>query len=289
LTTSCDTQVVPIKASERAKYRHITQQDDEDGVQMATISDAAAAVVGDIAQQWDYTAWFAPIDTWSTSDAFERANSYQENAGVEGHRFFTIAAKDPAALVLWASQEAIVTGPFSQLLLLAASQITNVHLRAAFMNVIGGEHNAVVDDRAAHSHPWLLHRLCESMGIEPHSVRPLALTLQFLNSLAKTASNLMQALGALGVGNERMLIPEYGAVQRCFEACYPEADYQAFLLANILEDTEHTAIIEKVARAMAALGHDAEDYYIGAKIGVSARIRYYDEIVNYYTGATKEK
>ena len=85
---------------------------------MSFVRDAAAALIHDIIKKWHYEQWFSPIPSLSTSDAFDRANSFQEQVGIENHKFFTIAATERGALRLWASQEAIVTGPFSQMLLL---------------------------------------------------------------------------------------------------------------------------------------------------------------------------
>ncbi len=89
----------------------------------------------------------------------------------------------------------------------------------------------------------------------------------------------MRALGALGVGNEQMLLAEYRAVEACFDAALPSADYKSFLHANIGEDEAHTRLIAEAATALEKLGYDARQYLAGASDGVSARVRYYDELL----------
>jgi len=249
---------------------------------MPPIDSVSLRIVNDIANVWHYDDWFLPHDKFSDSGVFDQANQIQEQAGIERHRFFDMARVERDALKLWASQEAVVTGPFSQFLLLVASQLENVHLRAQFLEVATGEHNRLKKSQAPNSHPWLLHRLCSSMGINGADVSPAHATIEFLTALASATSNTMRALGALGVGNERMLIPEYTAVKVCFEHCYPEADYRGFLMANIAEDAEHTRIIENVARMLARQGHDENEYLIGAQLGVEARVLYYDNLLSYY-------
>jgi Iron-containing redox enzyme len=242
----------------------------------------ADRVVEEAMSTWDYRrSFFLPTPSVSR-DAFRSANRIQAAARIQDHQFFTAAAVDAEALRLWVSQEAVVTGPFSQLLLALASLIKNVHLRAQFLLIATGEHNDLRDGAAEDSHPWLLHRLCVSVGLDPEGVSPLPFTVRFLEALASCFATPLEALGALGVGNERMLIPEYTAVQRCFECCYPQADYRDFLRANIEEDGEHCLIAERVARALAMNEDEARQYLDGAIIGVEARVKYYDELLAHH-------
>jgi hypothetical protein len=237
-------------------------------------------VVKHVQEDWSYPSYFEPFSASDLPDAVIRANEYQEAASIQDHRFFQIALVSRDALRLWASQEAVITGPFSQLLLLVAARIDNVHLRAGLVEVIRGEHNNPGNQVARHSHPWLLHKLCTSLGLGASDVRPLPATLRFLQVLSDTTDTLLSALGALGVGNERILIPEYSAVRSCFNACYPEADYKGFLEANISEDTEHSAIIQRIASALITSGANPQNYVDGAKQAVDARVAYYDELVS---------
>jgi hypothetical protein len=237
-------------------------------------------VVRHIEDSWDYKGYFDSHAPHDPHAAILQANTYQEAAAIENHPFFEVASQDREALRLWTSQEAIVTGPFSQLLLLAAARIDNVHLRAGLIEVIRGEHNNLKDGVAQSSHPWLLHKLCLSVGLTGVDVKPLPATLRFLQALSDAMNTMLGSLGALGVGNERMLIPEYSAVRSCFENIYPDADYKGFLSANITEDTEHSAIIEKVANTLIATGADPQQYVVGAMKGVDARVAYYDDLVS---------
>jgi len=119
------------------------------------------------------------------------------------------------------------------------------------------------------------------VGLELQNIAPLPCTSQFLNVLSAASGNLLAALGALGVGNERMLIPEYTAVKDCFAATWPEAKYSGFLDANIHEDVAHTEIIERVASRLITSDADAQCFYKGAITGVDARMTYYDELQRY--------
>jgi len=242
---------------------------------------------------WDYLRPHLGLDSWSFGDFFDpadldrlhavivTASSYQMEAHIERHEFFDIAIRNREALRVWAAQEAVVTNAFSQILLQTCAQIRNVHLRAAFMPVIAGEHHVVRKGIAEHSHPWLLRRLCLSLELEPEKIKPLPFTVTFIEVLSKSTRNTLIALGALGVGNERMLPPEYTAVKKCFEVAWPDSDYQGFLDANIAEDETHTQIIEVVASGLIKNDEDAQDFLLGAKLGVDARVAYYNQLVDY--------
>ena len=243
---------------------------------------AGESIVSSLVANWDYARHFDPPSFHNRRPFVDDANQVVDRARVDKHEFFKIALEDPEALKLWVSQECIVTGPFSQFLLLLGSQIENVHLRGAFMEVASGEHNGLKDGIAAHSHPWLLHRLSVSVGLVSDQIQPLPFTISFLRTLASQLGNVMTGLGAIGVGNERLLISEYSAVKECFQASLPSADYRAFLMANIAEDTGHASIMEELALQIALDESDERNYVCGAEVGVEARLKYYDELVEYH-------
>ena len=236
----------------------------------------ALELVSRLRRGWVAGDFFLPPRASSVPPTITAARAFADESQLQNHEFFAVAASAPNLLRLWASQEAVVTGAFSQMLLLVASEIENVHLRATFLEVATGEHHVARDGVAAHSHPWLLYRLCSSVGLDVAAVQPLEATLTFLEALARTCERIPRALGALGVGNERMLLTEYTAVESCFDAALPTAEYKAFLRANVNEDETHCAIVEAVASAIAA---DGEEYYDGARLGVAARVRYYDDLM----------
>lgn len=232
--------------------------------------------------------------SWKASELFEtplprpiphrviEARSIADAAGIAQHPFFHEASQSPGLLQLWCSQEAVVTGPFSQFLFLIASQIQNVHLRAHFLSVIVGEHSRLQRGVAVGAHPWLLYNLCVSAGVNLARVNPLQSTLRFLEALANSISSLPFALGALGIGNERMLIAEYSAIEHCFREALPNATFRAFLRANIDEDATHSSIIEEIVSALPQADSDTH-YLQGAEFGVRARLRYYDELLTAWT------
>ncbi len=248
---------------------------------MSALREAAFDVFASLHHDWDAPQFFLPPTSVGISPDILEARAMADQSGVAQHEFFRIAQSSPDLLRLWTSQEAVVTGPFSQMLLLLASRIKNVHSRAKFLEVIEGEHGNVRDGVAYHSHPWLLYRLCVSVDLDLAAVRPLQPTLKFLAALADSFEHMEVALGVLGIGNERMLLSEYATVERCFDACMPNAEYRAFLRANVDEDEMHSAIIEAVVSTFSS--PDAVQQYVeGARRGVKARLVYYDELLKHW-------
>ena len=129
------------------------------------------------------------------------------------------------------------------------------------------------------SHPWLLHRLRESMGIEAQAIRPLDETNEFLDVLFEECKTPLTGVAALGMGNERLLLPEYVALRKSFEQCWPDCDYSGFLEANLTADAEHARMLGIVASAMIMRGCDPRVYLEAAKRSVDSRIRYHDRLL----------
>lgn len=221
--------------------------------------------------------YFDPIKPDIDRSFVNVAEALEREAKIEEHPFFTVAKGKREAVVLWASQEAIVTNPFSQMLFRVMSNVKNVHVRSTLLPVVHGEHSPLRNGVADRSHPWLIWRLCRSLGIS--EMRPTKAIIEFIGVLERDADSPMRALGVLGIGNELMLLAEYRAVEACFDAVCPEADYREFLHANIGEDETHTKLIGDAAAALAALGHSAADFIAGAREGVDARVRYYDMLL----------
>jgi hypothetical protein len=223
--------------------------------------------------------YFEPLRLDGDRSFLEAAQAIERAAKIESHPFFSIASSDRQALVLWAGQEAVVTNPFSQLLLRVISSIKNVHVRSILMPVVHGEHSPVRDGIAERSHPWLIWRLCRSLGISD-VIQPTRAVVEFIGVLEQACTNPMRALGTFGVGNELMLLAEYRAVEACFDAAASDADYREFLRANIEEDEGHTKLIERAALALQALGFSGDVYLAGAREGVAARVAYYDALIS---------
>ncbi len=246
---------------------------------MRGIRQAATELVGHVSTGWRASDYFDPLAPHlAPQPAILSARSVADDSGIGEHPFFAVAAAEPDLLLLWTGQEAVVTGAFSQMLLLLASNIQNVHLRTLFLPVLMGEHQRLINGVARNSHPWLLYKLCGSVGLDIERVRPVPATIDFLNQVAETFDSTASALGALGVGSERLLLTEYTAIQECFRACLPGADYLPFLRANIEDDEMHSRIVEEVAAVLAVNG-EADAYLRGSRVGVQARLRYYDDIL----------
>ncbi|XUJ32449.1 hypothetical protein ACQ5SK_28575 [Bradyrhizobium japonicum] len=86
---------------------------------------------------------FQPIVHWPIAPFIAEAEAIERRARIEVHPFFEYAKNQPDALSLWASQEAVVTNPFSQILLRVIARIANVHVRSLLMPVVDGEHSSV--------------------------------------------------------------------------------------------------------------------------------------------------
>lgn len=224
--------------------------------------------------------YFEPIVHAPVASFVGEAEAIERQARIEDHPFFKYAEGRPNVLILWASQEAVVTNPFSQILFRVIAKIPNVHVRSLLMPVVYGEHSPVRGGIANNSHPWLIWNLCRSIGIGNSTIRVTQAVVSFINALEEAEVDPMRALGALGVGNEQMLLAEYRAIEACFDSTLATADYKNFLQANIGEDEAHTRLIAEAATALEKLGYDPGQYLAGAADGVNARVRYYDALLS---------
>lgn len=223
--------------------------------------------------------YFEPLKENPDRSFVDIANKIERDAKIENHAFFKQAKNSRDAMILWTSQEAIVTNPFSQILFQLISNVKNVHVRSILMPVVHGEHSTVKKGTATKSHPWLIWKLCSSLGITANDIKPTKAIVNFIKVLADSAENPMYGLGVLGIGNELMLLAEYSAVESCFDSACPDADYKDFLHANIGEDEVHSRLIGDAAAALASLGFNKQDFLDGAKVGVDARLAYYDSLL----------
>jgi hypothetical protein len=231
--------------------------------------------------------YFAPLGEDADRSFIAKSERIERDARIEAHPFFIYAAENRQALAVWASQEAIVTNPFSQVLFRVIGNIKNVHVRSLLLPVVHGEHSVVRKGTAEHSHPWLIWRLCTSLGLTGGDFTPTRAVEEFIGVLERSAEHPMRALGVLGIGNERMLLSEYRAIEACFDLMYPEADYRDFLHANIEEDVAHTRLISDAAVALVSFGHSPEEFVAGAQEGVAARVAYYDTLLEEVRSSSK--
>jgi len=228
---------------------------------------------------YSFDDWFEAPGHEERHPVVSAALNYADESGIEKHAFFSFAARSPEALRIWVSQELIVTGPFSQALLRLSALEKNVHLRAMMMIVINGEHGRVIKQKAPGSHPWLLNQLRLSMGMAKNEVQPVEETLEFLDLLNQEVESSIRGLAATGIGNERLILPEYSAVKSCFATCWPSTNYAKFLDANIGEDMRHSELLADVASVLIRHGADADLYYDAARRSVDSRVRYYDRLL----------
>jgi hypothetical protein len=230
--------------------------------------------------EWDHRLWFEPPAPMEMLSEVRDAMALVDNSGIEDHPFFAAAAKSKLFLKIWVSQELVVTGPFSQLLLDLASRIDNVHIRAKVSRVAAAEHGPIRNGVAYHAHPWLLYALGKSVGLQPADMVILPETSKFLDRIrSECASSVLAAAGVLGMGSERLLVPEYTAARTAFDTGWPECNYRRFLDANIEEDSRHAALMEEVGNSLLGIGHHAGDFLRGARVGIEVRLDYYTELL----------
>lgn len=229
---------------------------------------------------WRHEEWFAPTPAVEPHAVLELADNLVMDCPIKRHPFFEHAACSRQALRIWVAQELGVTGPFSQLLLALAAKIPNVHIRAMVVEVAYGEHGEPGSCIASGSHPWLLERLRQSMNIPQNELKLLPETEVFLTELRDVcAVSPLAALGALGIGSEKLLVPEYTAVKMAFRAGWPDCEYETFFDANIDDDTWHAALMSKAAAALINLGGDPDHYLYGAKVSIDTRMSYYTALL----------
>jgi len=230
--------------------------------------------------EWNYEEYFSPPSSPLRHPVIFEVEKYVETRHLQAHPFFEVAIESPEALKMWVTQEIVMTNPFSQIVLKAASLFKNVHLRAMLTEVALGEHGRVKDGVAKAAHPWLLHLLRESLSIPIESICPFPETQEFLQGLSNGCNSPIEAVAAIGVGNERLIIPEYEAIKRCFAAASPTANYKPFLDANIHEDITHSSLLYDVATHLIARGAKAEAYLEAAIRAVDRRYYYFDQLYN---------
>jgi hypothetical protein len=212
----------------------------------------------------------------------ETASSYLSASNVGCHRFFDAAKVSLLALRLWSEQELVISSMFSQAVAAWISSIHNCHIRAAVIPVLAGEHGKFRRFEAVGAHPILAEGLCISLFSNLDAIPVLDPTRDFLIELAGNSKDPMMGAGFLGIGNEKMLLPEYRAVRHCFANIAPQSSFHDFLDANIDEDEGHHRLIELSVRGLVSIGYDAEQFLQGAIRGVDARIAYLDKLFEFY-------
>jgi hypothetical protein len=233
----------------------------------------------DLTSDWKFAESFAPLRQARNNEAITKASSYLADAQIKEHRFFQFAATHRSAMLLWTSQEVVTSNAFSQVLFALYATLKNVNLRSFLLPVVVGEHSKLKDGIAFNSHPYLLSKLCIDIGLEPEKIKPLDCTRAFIQALAQACTNNLYGLGLIGIGNEKMLIEEYSAVEVAFSTHFPAHIYKPFLRANIEEDSQHSALIEQAAAALISGGQPVNDFLRGARDGIAARLTYYDRLL----------
>jgi hypothetical protein len=228
---------------------------------------------------WSYARFLGVPDFELALPEIAEAAKYGDAAKVSQHPFFRLTHEKPSLLKVWAEQELITSSCFSQVITEWMATIDNCHIRTLVFPVLQGEHGRMSGHIAKRSHPYLAEKLCRSLGSDLNAISALEPTQNFIELMEESSETPLSGAGFLGIGNERMLIEEYGAVRDAFQVAWPTADFEDFLDANILDDIEHHQLIERAASALVSLGGDASTFLDHAIRGVDARMSYYDDLV----------
>ena len=236
---------------------------------------------------WKYEVFFDPAPArsqtreWNIDWVVDLVEGAVSDAELDKHPFFELAALSPDVLLMWVSQELVMTNAFSQMVLFAASRLQNGHDRAVLTEVARGEHGRIRKGIADRAHPTLLERLRQSIGLSRSNVFPLPPTRDFITRLATELSEPLRAVTFIGVGNERLIEPEYTAVKQLFQLhrhLWPEADVNEFLDANLDEDRTHSRLCLELASSYIRTQAAAEQFRTAVREAIASRLLYFDEL-----------
>ncbi len=243
------------------------------------MTDICNSTIREDLEDWDYDAHFYGVEVDDLHPVVQRVEDYIDHVDLASHRFFATAAVSIQALELWMSQELVMTNAFSQIVLSAAGRVANVHTRSILAEVAYGEHGRSRSGLAAKSHPWLLHKMGSSVGLSGDEVKPVAPTKKLISTLeSKAAESTLVALAWIGVGNERLIAPEYEAIEGCFEKSWSQVEYKPFLHANVSEDVRHSRLCFEAASSLIVNDETEQLYYNEAVASVDARWSYFDAL-----------
>jgi hypothetical protein len=227
-------------------------------------------------KEWKYSLFFDPLSDVPAHPVVQVIEQYIEHRQLDKHPFFELARDSKSALTLWAAQELVMTNAFSQLVLRAASCIPNVHARAVLVEIASGEHGFSRRGIAKNAHPWLLSQLGSSINLDLVQIAPAEPTRMFIRRLTSHIDTPLNMLAYIGVGNERLIIPEYTAVKKCFSEQWPESRYKLFLDANLDEDISHSQLCYLLASMLIQSVQDAESFKSAAIASIDSRFEYFD-------------
>jgi hypothetical protein len=106
-------------------------------------------------------------------------------------------------------------------------------------------------------------------------------TERYLDTLINIcASGPLSALGAIGVGNELLLVEEYGAANRAYAMAFDGHAGSVFFAANIDADDTHSRLCAEIASGFCDLyGVSASEYDYAAERAIMARQHFYNQLV----------
>src|SRR6266446_6156569 len=183
------------------------------------------------------------------------AARFVRDADIGNHDFFRHANENKIAMRCWVAQELTITNAFSQRLCETAGLFANVYIRQHLLELVMDEHEFQDDAGIVHpAHPVLLQRVAGIVDLQMNAVRRLEPTKRYLRILENLCSHgPLQALGAIGVGNELLLVSEYTAARESYISSFSRKDGADFFDANISADTHHYEVCAAAASAFCTL------------------------------------
>ena len=202
------------------------------------------------------------------------------------HRYLQMAEQGKFSkdqIKAWALQEYFVSLSFPRMMAAVVTKIPDVHEAAKYPLVKNTYEELGADEGLKRSHPQLLRNLIRGLGGTEEELaknKQNQGTKYYLDRLYEICLNrsFLEGLGAIGHGNEYLVIYEYGKFMKGMNLRgLLEPKFLEFFTVNIKADVEHTAEIEK---AMASFLTPETMPLIeeSAREALEARIPFYDDI-----------
>lgn len=191
-------------------------------------------------------------------------------------------------LKLFAVQESFVSLAFPAMMAEVVARIPYT-LEAVRYPLITNMFEEVGERSLNESHPALLRRLAGALGAADHEIstaQPLLKTKQYLDALFSICrdSSYLRALGAIGYGNEYLVLFEYPPFREATRAVGCPEEVLRFFDVNIEADATHTVNLERaLAHACTGPG-DVEAIYDGMMQSLAARNLFYDGLWEQMSG-----
>jgi pyrroloquinoline quinone (PQQ) biosynthesis protein C len=176
------------------------------------------------------------------------------------------------------------------------------YLSALLANVVDeGDRRELVDNLfeemglgefGAKPHSLIYRDMMKSMGVRAEDEPVFEATQHLVETMLELCKgkNHLVGLGALCVAAEAIVPHMYSTIVRGFRAAgTPESDLE-FYMIHIEGDDEHAKTMRKIMDREIARNPDAlHDIHHGARLGIKARIRFFEEIARHHGDLSHKK